>query len=166
VGQTNYLTNIPLEISFNGTAVSGSINFVSRHERRVAGRRRQGVRHQAADRQRHHQGPHIEPSACAARKLDQYAARKAGHCACPYSTAARRAHAFPVYLTDDGTVSVIAVGRDATPYVGAPTSLFQVPGALPDWGVSPDGNRFLLAVPVRSASPFDVLLHWDVGLQR
>ena len=47
----------------------------------------------------------------------------------------------------------VDIGTDRGFAVGAPTPFFRVAGVLPDWGVSPDGNRFLLAVPVRSPRP-------------
>jgi hypothetical protein len=67
------------------------------------------------------------------------------------------------YLTTDGTVMVAArTDRGFGP--SAPTQV-RVPEVLPFWGVSPDGNRFLLAVPVRPPSPFDLRMNWDVGLR-
>jgi hypothetical protein len=48
------------------------------------------------------------------------------------------------------------VGAGAQPQV-------RVPRVLRDWGVSPDGNHFLLAVPVRPPSPVDLRMNWDPG---
>jgi hypothetical protein len=48
----------------------------------------------------------------------------------------------------------------------AATQVLRAPGILPDWGVSPDGDHFLLAIPVRTPPLFDVSLNWDVGLKR
>ena len=41
-----------------------------------------------------------------------------------------------------------------------------VPGALSDWGVSVDGQRFLVALPTKQAAPppFTVLLNWQSSL--
>ena len=70
------------------------------------------------------------------------------------------------YLASDGTVMSVDISTDRGFEAGAPTPLFRVAGALPDWGVSPDGNRFLFAVPVSSPPPFDVVLNWQVGVKR
>jgi DNA-binding winged helix-turn-helix (wHTH) protein/WD40 repeat protein len=80
------------------------------------------------------------------------------------------------YLASDGTVMAVEVSTDRGFEAGTPTPLFRVagltrtvaagPAALADWGVSPDGNRFLLAVPVSSPPPFDVILNWQVGVKR
>jgi Tol biopolymer transport system component len=70
------------------------------------------------------------------------------------------------YLASDGTVMSVDLSTARGFAAGAPTPLFRVAGVLPDWGVSPDGNRFLLAVPVRSPPPFDVVLNWQVGVRR
>jgi len=79
------------------------------------------------------------------------------------------------YLASDGTVMAVEVSTDRGFEAGTPTPLFRVagltrtvsagPAALADWGVSPDGNRFLLAVPVSSSPPFDVILNWEVGVK-
>jgi hypothetical protein len=46
---------------------------------------------------------------------------------------------------------------------GQPMELFRAPGALPHWGVTADGERFLLAEPVTQAgpSPFHLVLNWQ-----
>ena len=62
------------------------------------------------------------------------------------------------YLAPDGSVVAVAVHTDRGFQIGAPSKLFQVPGALRDWGVHPDRTRFLLAVPVRPSPPFEVVL--------
>jgi eukaryotic-like serine/threonine-protein kinase len=70
------------------------------------------------------------------------------------------------YLASDGTVMAVDVRTDRGFKAGGPSALFRVAGALPDWGVSPDGNRFLLAVPVSPPPPFDVILNWQVSAKR
>ena len=68
------------------------------------------------------------------------------------------------YLATDGTVMFSArTGRGFGP--GAATEV-RVPGVLRDWGVSPDGTRFLLAVPVHPPALFDLRMNWDAGLTR
>ena len=45
--------------------------------------------------------------------------------------------------------------------IGEPAQLFAAPGALAEWGVAPDGQRFLLALPAEDRrSPFRVVLNW------
>lgn len=41
----------------------------------------------------------------------------------------------------------IAVGPTGEFRPGAAKRLFTVAGVLPEWGVAPDGTRFLFAVP-------------------
>ena len=38
--------------------------------------------------------------------------------------------------------------------------LFTYPGVIPEWGVTPDGSRFLFAVPVEPQPPFNVVQGW------
>jgi Tol biopolymer transport system component len=51
--------------------------------------------------------------------------------------------------------------------VGSPTELARVPGALADWGVSPDGQRLLVALPTQptASPPFTVILNWQTLLR-
>ena len=45
--------------------------------------------------------------------------------------------------------------------IGEPMPLFSAPGALAEWGVTADGQRFLLAMPTASGGlPFTVVLNW------
>jgi hypothetical protein len=44
--------------------------------------------------------------------------------------------------------------------------LFAVPGALPDWGVTSDGRRFLFAVPVSAAQPYQIVRDWQAALPK
>jgi eukaryotic-like serine/threonine-protein kinase len=65
------------------------------------------------------------------------------------------------YLAPDGAVMSIAVdGRGM--FHGRPaTTLFKVPGAIPGWGITADGERFLFAVPVSPPPPFNVIQGWQ-----
>jgi DNA-binding winged helix-turn-helix (wHTH) protein/Tol biopolymer transport system component len=63
-----------------------------------------------------------------------------------------------LYLAPDASVMAVAVRTDRGIQIGVPSRLFQVPGALPDWGVHPDRTRFIFAVPVRPSPPFEVVL--------
>jgi hypothetical protein len=65
------------------------------------------------------------------------------------------------YLTSDGSVMAVDTKPDDALQWGAPRRLFQVPGVVPEWGVTKDGNRFLFAVPVTPRPPFDVILNWQ-----
>ena len=45
--------------------------------------------------------------------------------------------------------------------IGEAVQLFAAPGALAEWGVTSDGQRFLLALPTASAElPFTVFMNW------
>jgi hypothetical protein len=43
----------------------------------------------------------------------------------------------------------------------------RLPGILPDWGISPDGQRLLVAIPTqpRVAPQFSVVLNWRSALR-
>ena len=64
-----------------------------------------------------------------------------------------------LYQTLAGTIMSVPVpsGR-----IGAAVEVARVPGALSDWGLSADGQRFLVALPTKQAAspPFTVLLNW------
>ena len=63
----------------------------------------------------------------------------------------------------DGSVMAARVTRDS---IDQPVRLFSVEGALPEWGVAPDGNRFLFAIPATARSaPFGVILNWQSELR-
>ena len=59
----------------------------------------------------------------------------------------------------------MAVTVDAAS-VGRPTELFRVPGIQREWSVSADGERFLVAAPVRHSAPtFTVVVNWQSALK-
>ena len=61
--------------------------------------------------------------------------------------------------------AVMAVTVDAAA-VGTPTELFRVPGIQREWSVSADGQRFLVAAPVRQSAPtFTVVVNWQSALK-
>jgi len=39
--------------------------------------------------------------------------------------------------------------------------LFTVSTAIPEWGMTQDGTRFLFAVPVSPPPPFNVVQNWQ-----
>jgi Tol biopolymer transport system component len=82
-----------------------------------------------------------------------------------------------LYIGADGTV--MAVPIDAAGHAGAPAALFPVPGgfgsrdatqsrASAPWAVTPDGQRFLFAVPERAGglAQFTVVVNWRPGVDR
>jgi serine/threonine-protein kinase len=61
--------------------------------------------------------------------------------------------------------AVLAVSVDAAS-VGTPTELFRVPGIRREWSVGADGQRFLVAAPVRHNEPtFTVVVNWQSALK-
>ena len=47
-----------------------------------------------------------------------------------------------------------------------PRKLFNVPGAMQEWGVTKDGSRFLFAVPVSPTPPLTIIRDWQAGLRK
>ena len=71
------------------------------------------------------------------------------------------------FLTADGSVMEVKVVDTAKwTRPGAPKRLFQVPGVIPKWGVTPDGARFLFAVPVTPPPDFRIVRDWQATLPR
>jgi dipeptidyl aminopeptidase/acylaminoacyl peptidase len=73
------------------------------------------------------------------------------------------------YLALDGTLMSVAVETQPTlRVVGPPAALFKVPRNVLFFDVSPDGDRFLIAVPEgagTSAPPYKVVLNWTSTLK-
>jgi Tol biopolymer transport system component len=69
-----------------------------------------------------------------------------------------------LYQTLAGTIVAVPIASGS---FGSPIELARVPGALSDWGVASDGQRFLVAVPAQksAAPPFTVLLNWQSSLK-
>jgi eukaryotic-like serine/threonine-protein kinase len=77
------------------------------------------------------------------------------------------------YLSPDGNVMAAPVTLNPVFQPGTPKVLFKFPGpaitaTVPFWDVTPDGKRFLRAVPLasNSAAPFTVVLNWTATLKR
>jgi Tol biopolymer transport system component len=67
-----------------------------------------------------------------------------------------------LYQTSNGTIMAVSVAGGS---FRSPIELFRLPGPLPDWDVSSDGQRFLVAVPTRQTAPsFSVILNWQTAL--
>jgi eukaryotic-like serine/threonine-protein kinase len=72
-----------------------------------------------------------------------------------------------LYTAFNGRVTAVEIDASQGLRPGAPRPLFQLPeGTGFTWDVSPDGERFLLNVPViKSASvPLSVVVNWTAGL--
>ncbi len=74
-----------------------------------------------------------------------------------------------VYTAFDGKVMSVQVDASRGLGVGSPKPLFELPaGASSGWDVSPDGERFLVNVPIVQSSsvPLSVVVHWTAGLKK
>jgi Tol biopolymer transport system component len=70
------------------------------------------------------------------------------------------------YLTPDESVMTIEVGPAGEFRPGAAKRLFTAPGVLPEWGLAPNGTRFLFAVRVSPPPPFHVIHDWQTLLAK
>jgi Tol biopolymer transport system component len=74
-----------------------------------------------------------------------------------------------VYTSFDGVVMSVAINTGNGVQAGTPEPLFQLPeGTGPGWDVSPDGERFLLNVPVIKSSsvPLTLVANWAAALKK
>ena len=70
-----------------------------------------------------------------------------------------------------GADFVMAVDVSLTPVFrsGNPHPLFRLPPGVYRWDVTPDGKRFLAALPAETlgdADPITVVLNWTAGLKK
>jgi eukaryotic-like serine/threonine-protein kinase len=70
------------------------------------------------------------------------------------------------YMTSTGNLKAVSFQGASAPRVGPPVTLFSIePGAIQTpthiFGVTPDGQRFLVSEPVPRDSPFIVVEHWQ-----
>ena len=73
------------------------------------------------------------------------------------------------YTAFDGTVMSVEIDTRQGLRAGMPKPLFLLPeGADVNWDVSPDGERFLLNVPVIKSSsvPLSLVVNWTAALER
>jgi Tol biopolymer transport system component len=70
------------------------------------------------------------------------------------------------YLKADGSLMAVEVNTIKGFSPGPGKRLFEVPGVVPEWGVTKDGNRFLFAVPVEPAPPFTIIHGWQMSAGR
>jgi Tol biopolymer transport system component len=66
------------------------------------------------------------------------------------------------FITPDGAIASVPVNPGPVLQVGSPTVLFRARGISTDWGVTADGNRFLVMAPDVGAAPtsFSLILDW------
>jgi Tol biopolymer transport system component len=64
------------------------------------------------------------------------------------------------YLKADGAVMSVEISATHQALTTAAKRIFAVPNVIPEWGVAPDGERFLFAVPIEPPPPFNVVQGW------
>ena len=69
-----------------------------------------------------------------------------------------------LYMKSDGAVMSIAIDASGEFRPSAAKRLFTVSSAIPEWGVTQDGARFLFAVPVSATPPFNVVQDWQAAM--
>jgi Tol biopolymer transport system component len=76
------------------------------------------------------------------------------------------------YLAPEGKVMNVEIATSPEFRAGVPRALFQTPPSAistseSSWDLTPDGKRFLFAVPTeQGAAPFTVVLNWQAALKR
>ena len=70
------------------------------------------------------------------------------------------------YRKADGSVMAVDTKGGRLFSSSATTRLFALHGAFPDWGVTPDGRRFLLAVPVSGPQSYQIVRDWQATLPK
>jgi eukaryotic-like serine/threonine-protein kinase len=71
------------------------------------------------------------------------------------------------YISLDGKMMAVEVASGRPFQPGTPKPLFQASGALPEWNVTADGQRFLFAVPVeQTQAPFTIVTNWMAALKK
>ena len=71
-----------------------------------------------------------------------------------------------LYLTPDGSVMTIEVETQRGFRPRPAKRLFKVPGVIPAWGLTRNGDRFLFAVPVSPPPPFNIVQNWQAMLPK
>src|SRR5262249_34229805 len=72
------------------------------------------------------------------------------------------------YRAPDGAIMAVNVTTSPALQLGTPRVLFRSEATFADWAVAPDGQRFLIPVPVENdaAAPYTVVLNWQASLKR
>ena len=71
-----------------------------------------------------------------------------------------------LFLTPDGSVMSIEADAAGEFRPSAAKRLFKVASAIPEWGITQDGSRFLFAVPVTPPPPFNIVQDWQATLPK
>jgi Tol biopolymer transport system component len=69
-----------------------------------------------------------------------------------------------LYLKVDGSVMAVDVTKTQEFSHGPARRLFTVQGMFPEWGVTRDGSRLLLAVPIAPPPPLNIIYNWQSAL--
>jgi Tol biopolymer transport system component len=69
-----------------------------------------------------------------------------------------------LYLKVDGSVMAVDVTTASESSRGPARRLFTAQGIFPEWGVTRDGSRLLLAVPVAPPPPLNIIYNWQSAL--
>jgi eukaryotic-like serine/threonine-protein kinase len=72
------------------------------------------------------------------------------------------------YVASDGKLMAVDISAKPIFKAGAPRPMFQLPPGFIGSEVTPDGNRFLIGVPVaqNASVPFTVVLNWQTTLSK
>ncbi len=68
------------------------------------------------------------------------------------------------YLKVDGSVISVEMNTAAGATPGPARRLFTAAGVFSEWGVTQDGRRLLLAVPMGPPPPLQIILNWQALL--
>ena len=69
------------------------------------------------------------------------------------------------YQAPDGKLMAVEVATNPAFRAGLSKALFQAPSS--DWDVTPDGKRFLFAVPTKNElTPFTLVMNWQAELKK
>ena len=71
-----------------------------------------------------------------------------------------------LYLTPNGAMMSIVIDATGEFRPSAAKRLFTVSSAIPEWGMTQDGARFLFAVPVSAPPPFNFVQNWQAMFGR
>jgi Tol biopolymer transport system component len=72
------------------------------------------------------------------------------------------------YMSLDGGVMAVDIDRKSGFQPGTPKQLFKLPGEVRFWDTTPDGQKFLIPVPVSAANsaPYNVIVNWTSTLKK
>jgi hypothetical protein len=72
------------------------------------------------------------------------------------------------YVASDGKLMSVDISAKPVFEAGTPKPLFQLPPGFIGGGVTADGRRFLIGVPMAQTAsvPFTVVLNWQTALKK